>query len=322
MPGTSSWFPVPRSSLADVHQPHRLDERWSRFLHWNAFAWLHVRWSRRCHPFGGGKQERCDSCTARVDEYLDRGFHDLLCGLDSSDVQCAGFRLDRINSNWVRRPLVITALTKANSLTLPTRFPFFELCRQAMRSDAAAVVILIIMCVAAFAAVAGCQQVSSSHDTKRCTGTANSSIQTASRLTWSIARDKGFMGSSRLSRIHSKWEVPVWALCANQAVIFIIGCVYLGSTTAFNAFIGTGLILQLVTFAFPAALLLLRKRSARVLPKTRRFRVPGSLGWIANMGTVGFSLLCLVFWDLPATLPAQPSNMSKFRLATDSQHWH
>jgi choline transport protein len=140
------------------------------------------------------------------------------------------------------------------------------------------------------------------------------SFQTASRLTWTFARDEGLIASSRLSRLNARWEAPIWALCANAAVIFIIGCLYLGSSTAFNAFIGTGLILQLVTFAFPAALLLLRKRSDRFLPETRAFRLPFAFGWLANACTVGFSLLCFVCYNLPTVLPVHPSNMSKLHI--------
>jgi choline transport protein len=111
-------------------------------------------------------------------------------------------------------------------------------------------------------------------------------------------------------------EAPIWALWANGFVVFIIGCVYLGSSTAFNAFIGTGSILQLVTFAFPAALLLARRRPARFLPQSHTFRLPRAFGWVANLFTVGFALICLIFWDLPAVLPVTGSNMSKLAFAS------
>ena len=71
-----------------------------------------------------------------------------------------------------------------------------------------------------------------------------------------FARDSGVVASRQLSQMHPRLKVPVWALCANSGVVFIIGCIYLGSSTAFNAFIGTGLMLQLLTFAIPTALLL------------------------------------------------------------------
>ncbi|KAH5014016.1 hypothetical protein HBI63_207100 [Parastagonospora nodorum] len=173
-----------------------------------------------------------------------------------------------------------------------TGFPVFELFNQAMRSDvAAAVFVSFLVVAAAAAAVAGCQQ-------------------TASRLTWAFARDSGLIASSTLSRMSVRRRVPVAALCTNSVVVAIIGCLYLGSSTAFNAFIGTGLILQLITFAIPAALLLLQRRPARLLPKTRTFGLPRISGWIANFFTVGFALVCLVFYDLPAILPTTASNMN------------
>lgn len=161
-----------------------------------------------------------------------------------------------------------------------------------MRSEATATAFLLFMVIGGFMAVAGCQQ-------------------TASRLTWSFARDSGLIASSKLSHIDRRWQVPIWALCANGLVIFIIGCIYLGSSTAFNAFIGTGLILQLITFAFPAALLLARGRPTEFLPSTRTFGLPRAFGWVANFFTVAFAILCLIFYDFPAVRPVTASSMSK-----------
>jgi choline transport protein len=161
-----------------------------------------------------------------------------------------------------------------------------------MRSDAAATTFLVFILVAGFMAVAGCQQ-------------------TASRLTWSFARDSGLIGSSKLSRMNDRWQAPIWALWANGFVIFVIGWIYLGSSTAFNAFIGTGLILQLITFAFPAALLLARGRPSSILPNTRIFGLPRAFGWVANIFTVAFAIVCVVFYDIPSLRPVTASNMSK-----------
>jgi len=119
------------------------------------------------------------------------------------------------------------------------------------------------------------------------------------------------IASSKLARMNEHRQAPVWALWANESVVFLIGCLYLGSSTAFNAFIGTGLILQLITFAFPAALLLIRGRPTSLLPKSRTYGMPRVFGWIANFFTVGFALLCVVFYDMPAVLPVTASNMSK-----------
>jgi choline transport protein len=141
----------------------------------------------------------------------------------------------------------------------------------------------------------------------------NATQQTASRLTWSFARDNAMFGSRWLGKIDTRQQVPIAALIFNFVVMFIIGCIYLGSTSAFNAFIGTGLILQHLTYAFPAALLMVRRRSSIWLPESRYFRMPSVLGWAANLTTVLFAILVLIFYDFPTVLPVSGSSMSEFR---------
>jgi choline transport protein len=163
---------------------------------------------------------------------------------------------------------------------------------QATRSGTAATVFVVLLCCAAVFALIGAQQ-------------------TASRLTWSLARDRAIIGSQWLSKIHPALEVPMWSLIFNFVVMFIIGCIYLGSSSAFNAFIGSGLVLQHISYAFPAALLMYRMRSDEWLPASRSFRLPSWAGWTANAITVGFALLVLIFYDFPSVVPVTGSNMSK-----------
>lgn len=137
--------------------------------------------------------------------------------------------------------------------------------------------------------------------------------QTASRLTWSFARDHALVGSRSLGKIHPKLNVPVWSLVANNSIVSIIGCIFLGSSTAFNAFIGTGLILQQVTYAMTAALLMYRRRSVSFLPSKRPFKLPGLVGWGVNFLTVAFALIVVVFYTFPVVLPVSSSNMSGFQ---------
>lgn len=115
--------------------------------------------------------------------------------------------------------------------------------------------------------------------------------------------------------MHSSLHVPVWALLFNAFVVFLIGCIYLASSTAFNALIGTGLLLQQLTFAFPAALLLYRKRSEEFLPSSRPFKL-GKFGWIANVVTLAFAVFVLVFYNFPSVLPVTGGNMSKYKFPT------
>lgn len=164
---------------------------------------------------------------------------------------------------------------------------------QATRSGAAATAFIMLLFCAAVFALIGAQQ-------------------TASRLTWSLARDRAIIGSKWLSEMHPKLEVPVWSLMFNFMIMFIIGCIYLGSSSAFNAFIGSGLVLQHISYAFPAALIMYRKRSELWLPRDRSFRMPAVVGWTANSVTIGFAILVLIFYDFPSVMPVTGSNMSEF----------
>ncbi|KIW04345.1 uncharacterized protein PV09_04635 [Verruconis gallopava] len=176
-------------------------------------------------------------------------------------------------------------------LNTPTGVPIYELWIQATRSRGIATFFLVILISCGFFALIGC-------------------LQTASRLCYSLARDNGLVGAIYLCKIHPRLGVPMWALLANSAVVFAIGCVYLGSTTAFNAMIGTGLILQQLSYAFPAALLMYQRRASKYLPADRFFRLGNLFGWTANAVTVAFAFLVLVFFCFPTVMPVTAGNMN------------
>lgn len=178
--------------------------------------------------------------------------------------------------------------------------PIYEIWNQATRSNIAPTVFICLLVLIAFFALNGCQQ-------------------TASRLTWAFARDDALAFSKYLGIINPRFQVPIYALCANSAVVFIIGCIYLASSTAFNALIGTGLVLQQVSFCFPAALLLYRRRSATYLPANRVFKL-GIFGWVSNAATVIFGIVTLIFYSFPSEMPATGGNMSEsFEFSSSSQ---
>lgn len=171
------------------------------------------------------------------------------------------------------------------------RLPIYEIWIQATKSNAAATTFVIVAIFITYVVLVACQH-------------------TASRLTWAFARDNSLLFSRHVSKINPSLDVPLWALMANSGVIFLIGFIYLGSTTAFNAFIGTGLLLQQVSFAFPALLLLLRRRSEKYLRRDRFVNL-GIFGWVANAVTVAYGLVTMVFYCFPPYLPVTGSTMSK-----------
>lgn len=55
-----------------------------------------------------------------------------------------------------------------------------------------------------------------------------------SRLCWSFARDNGLPFSRYLSKVDRKLNVPLRAHFVSSVIVAILGCLYLGSYTAFN----------------------------------------------------------------------------------------
>lgn len=193
-------------------------------------------------------------------------------------------------------PLSFTPCSCTNCLSSVNSFPILEIFYQATSSKAIATFFTVVLAVIILFAITGAQQ-------------------TASRLTWSFARDNALVGSSYLSRLHPRWDVPICALLANCGCVFLLGCINLGSTSAFNALVATGLILQQLSFAFPAALLLYHRAAGTletIMPAAKiQFKLPFGVGPLVNALTVVLGLLSLIFYDIPYVLPATASNMSK-----------
>lgn len=55
-----------------------------------------------------------------------------------------------------------------------------------------------------------------------------------SRLCWSFARDRGLPFARYLSHVHPTLDVPLQAHFVSCVIVAILGCLYLGSYTAFN----------------------------------------------------------------------------------------
>ena len=177
-------------------------------------------------------------------------------------------------------------------LGTPTAVPIYEIWRQAVKSSTGATIMVVLLLLSGVFSL-------------------NASQQTASRLIFSFARDDALVFSKKIGVMHAKLGVPIYALLFNAISVFILGCIYLGSTTAFSAIIGTGLVLQQITFAVPAILMMYRKRAAEYRPATGLFNL-GKFGWLVNIVTVSWSVVQLIMFNFPLTLPVSGSTMSKF----------
>ena len=111
-------------------------------------------------------------------------------------------------------------------------------------------------------------------------------MTTSSRMTYAFARDGGLPASRFFARVHPTLELPLNALYLTTACVVIFGCIFLGSSSAFNAIISASVVALGVSYAIPPAVNCLRGRNC--LPP-RAFVLPGPLGWFCNL--VGISHL-------------------------------
>ena len=126
-------------------------------------------------------------------------------------------------------------------------------------------------------------------------------------------------------------DLPLNALYLTTALVVIFGCIFLGSSSAFNAIISASVVALGISYAIPPAINCLRGR--KMLPETRRFKLPGAFGWFANLVSspqaqigayrrkgsdafailqlgIAYTLLTTVFFVFPPELPVTGNNMN------------
>ncbi|KAF2864464.1 hypothetical protein K470DRAFT_267307 [Piedraia hortae CBS 480.64] len=89
----------------------------------------------------------------------------------------------------------------------------------------------------------------------------------ASRMTWSFARDNGLPGSHFLSRVSPRTAIPVNAVLTVTGIAALLTLIYIGSSTAFEDVISLTITGFYGSYFLPAALLLWRRLKGDVAPR-------------------------------------------------------
>ena len=131
-------------------------------------------------------------------------------------------------------------------------------------------------------------------------------LTAASRCTYAFARDGAIPGYKLWSRVNKKLDVPIWALVLSTVVNCLLGCIYFGSTAAFNSFTGVGTICLSASYAVPVIVNLVQRR---VPVKNSPFSL-GALGPIVNGVCAVWIFFAIVIFCMPVSLPVDASNMN------------
>ncbi|KAK8107569.1 amino acid/polyamine transporter I [Apiospora kogelbergensis] len=138
--------------------------------------------------------------------------------------------------------------------------------------------------------------------------TSVSLMATSGRMSYAFARDRGLPFSHVFAKVHPKLEVPLNALLWTAAWDIIFGCVFLGSSSTFNAITAASVVALGVTYAIPPTINVLRGR--KMLPPTRAFKLSEPVGWILNLVGIAWTILTTVLFVFPPETPVTPDNMN------------
>ena len=112
----------------------------------------------------------------------------------------------------------------------------------------------------------------------------------ASRCTWAFARDGAIPGFKWWKQVNAKLDVPLNAMMLSMVVQLILGLIYFGSTAAYNAFSGVGVICLTLSYGCPIAASLI---GGRKHIKEGSFHL-GALGYFCNIVALGKKTFTLV----------------------------
>ncbi|KAK0357495.1 hypothetical protein LTR91_008006 [Friedmanniomyces endolithicus] len=132
-------------------------------------------------------------------------------------------------------------------LSTATGFPFIQVFADSVPNLAGATVMVAVVLTLTWACAIGI-------------------TTTASRMTWSFARDKGLPFSNFIGHVNSRNAIPVNAVLVVTGIAALLTLIYIGSSTAFNDVISLTITGFYGSYFLPAAFLLYRRIKGEVLP--------------------------------------------------------
>ncbi|OKL57711.1 hypothetical protein UA08_06903 [Talaromyces atroroseus] len=194
-------------------------------------------------------------------------------------------------------------------LSTPTGFPFMAIFQQGVESLGGATAMSAII-----TALVICATISV--------------VASASRMTWSFARDRGLPGWKWLSKVHSKSSIPVISIALTTTVSCLLSLINLGSSVAFNDVVSLTVDGLYTSYFIGNSLLLWRRISGHIKPYNSTstheltnvanaesltwgpWRIPEPFGTIINALGCLYMIIILFFSYWPTTMDPTPSTMN------------
>lgn len=174
-------------------------------------------------------------------------------------------------------------------------FPFMQLFLNVTGSPAGASILALCISLIAAAANAAC-------------------VTSTSRTAWAFARDNGLPASEFLSVVNPTLKVPVRMVLVVSFLQMLLGLIYLGSSTAFNAVLSMAILGMYASYFSPILFMLLygRRASSPAMRGlgSRSFNLGPRWGPVVNITAMLWLVLAMVFSTFPTVEPVTPVNMN------------
>lgn len=146
-----------------------------------------------------------------------------------------------------------------------------------------------------------------------------------SRCVWSFARDGGIPGAVWWSKVNKNLDLPLNAMMLAMVCEILLGFIYFGSSAAFNAFGGVGVICLTAAYATPIGISLFTGRKqvkkgsfylgnfgvfTNVVAIGVYLSVPISHKFTSSPRLVAWSLLALPLFCMPSVLPVDQTTVN------------
>ncbi|KAJ5786769.1 uncharacterized protein N7503_011981 [Penicillium pulvis] len=143
--------------------------------------------------------------------------------------------------------------------------------------------------------------------------TATGCYITAGRTLWTISRDRATPFPNWLGHISTRFHNPFNATFVCGCVVTVLACIYLGSTTAFSAFVGCFVQLSSLSYFMAIFPHILTRRSSFV-PGV--FFMNNTIGFVINSLSCVYILAFVVIFCFPYALPVDAASMNYASLLT------
>lgn len=134
-------------------------------------------------------------------------------------------------------------------------------------------------------------------------------ITSTSRTAWAFARDDAIFFSGYFSHIDEKLDIPLRMVVAVTFLQVLLGFLYLGSSTAFNAVLAMAITGMYMSYLLPIIYMFLngRKYGAH---RPGPFRLGKITGPVTNAVSIAWLLFAMLFSMFPNYQPVTAENMN------------